>query len=263
MSESSWNWKRVLLRHLQNVGRGFDTLDRILRGREAGSPADAGSALAKPVSIKTVIVLMLVLAPIYGVAMGSYAAVAGQRSWTEQSLQMVYSAIKVPLLLTMTVAIAIPSFFVINTLFGLRNQFGEALRAIISAQAGLAIILVSLLPITIFVYVSLSVSSRGYSQGVMFNALVFGIASVSAQVMLRRYYAPLIKRSPRQRMMLRLWILIYAFVGIQAAYVLRPFIGSPNEPTSFFRSEPFENAYVVVFKLLWNLFGVLPGTFCT
>ena len=35
--------------------------------------------------------------------------------------------------------IGLPSFFVLNTLFGLRRDFGQAVRALMATQAGLAI----------------------------------------------------------------------------------------------------------------------------
>ena len=73
---------------------------------------------------------------------------------------------------------------------------------------------------------------------------MFGVASVAAQWMLRRFYRPLIARNPRHRLLLRTWLVIYAFVGIQMAWVLRPFVGAPHAPTRFFRQEAWGNAYV-------------------
>jgi hypothetical protein len=53
--------------------------------------------------------------------------------------------------------------------------------------------------------------------------------------------------------MLRLWLLIYVFVGIQMAWILRPFVGSPLSETRFFREEAFTNAYIAVSRLIWNV----------
>lgn len=33
-------------------------------------------------------------------------------------------------------------------------------------------------------------------------------------------------------------------------WILRPFVGSPDIPVSFFRAEAFSNAYVVVARLI-------------
>ena len=63
---------------------------------------------------------------------------------------------------------------------------------------------------------------------------------------------PLIARNPKHRWMLRTWIVIYIFVGIQMAWVLRPFIGDPTAPTQFFREGSWSNAYEFVFQLIWN-----------
>ena len=184
--------------------------------------------------------------------MGCYAAVADQRAWSEQWLQMVFSATKVPLLILATLLVALPSFFILNTLVGLRNQFKESLQAILLAQAGLVIILLSLAPITLFVYVSVSPMQQGYSLAVLWNAFAFGGASVSAQLLLQKNYRQLIRQNPKHRWMVRIWIFVYAFVGIQMAYVLRPFIGSPGNTISFFREDPFENAYVKLLELIWS-----------
>ena len=82
---------------------------------------------------------------------------------------------------------------------------------------------------------------------------MFGLASVSAQWLLKRQYAPLIEKSERHRQTLRVWFFMYAFVGIQMGWVLRPFIGRPDLPSRMFREEWFDNAYVVVFRLIWNV----------
>ena len=76
---------------------------------------------------------------LYGGVMGTFGGVLGDRAW-----QVLYSAVKVPLLLLATFAISLPSFFVLNTLFGLRRDLGEAIRALVATQAGVAIVLASL-----------------------------------------------------------------------------------------------------------------------
>jgi hypothetical protein len=86
----------------------------------------------------------------------------------------------------------------------------------------------------------------------VFNALVFGVASVAAQALLRRWYRPLVARNPRHRMLLRVWLIIYAFVGIQMAWTLRPFVGHPASQTRFFRQDAFTNAYVHVAAIFWR-----------
>jgi hypothetical protein len=188
--------------------------------------------------------LIVLFGMFYGAVMGTFSAT----SW-DRLLQIVYAAVKVPLLLLVTFLISLPSFFVLNTLLGLRSDFAEAVRALITTQAGLTIILASLAPFTGLWYAT----SADYGVAILFNALMFAIASFTAQFLLRRLYRPLIERNARHRILLRLWIVIYVFVGIQMGWVLRPFVGSPLAETRFFREGAFSNAYTFVGNLIWNV----------
>jgi hypothetical protein len=178
----------------------------------------------------------------YGGVMGTFGGLTDERL-----MQVVYSGIKVPFLLIATFLLSLPSFFVINSLFGLRSDFAPAVRALLATQAGLTIVLASLAPFTMLWYVSYS----NYNAAILFNTLMFGCASVAAQILLRRFYKPLIERSRRHLILLRIWLVIYAFVGIQMGWVLRPFIGSPHMPPQFFRQEAWGNAYVKLANIFW------------
>ncbi len=192
---------------------------------------------------------LVVFGLVYGAAMGSFRALAGQSHWP---LQMAYSAVKVPLLLVSSFVIGLPSFFVLNTLFGLRKDFGRAVRALVATQAGLAIILASLAPVTMLWYAS----SPDYGQALLVNGAMFAVASLSAQWLLRRHYAPLVARNPRHRLLLWTWAAVYVLVAIQMAWLLRPFIGSPAADVQFLRPEAWDNAYVVVARLVWRTLGL-------
>src|SRR5688500_9310417 len=96
----------------------------------------------------------------YGTVMGTYAGPQGPRV-----TQMAYSAVKVPLLLLLTFAISLPSFFVLNTLLGVRDDFGEAVRALVATQAALTIVLASLAPFTGVWYVSVRSEERRVGRG--------------------------------------------------------------------------------------------------
>ena len=210
--------------------------DGVLRGRRAHAPP--AWVLLRLLS------LLVVFGLIYGAVMGSFGGVTGGRG-----LQVVYSGVKVPLLLVVTFGLSLPSFFVLNTLLGVRNDFGDVLRGLVTTQAALTIVLAALAPLTAFWYAS----SDNYRQALAFNAFVFAVASFAAQLLLRRWYRPLVARNGRHRVLLRSWLVIYAFVGIQMAWVLRPFVGHPDAPTRFFRyGSAWGNAYEHVAETLWK-----------
>ena len=204
-----------------------------------------GAVLGSRRAIPRILLLSLSLAIFYGAVMGCYGGIDGNRI-----RQPIYSGLKVPLMLVVTFGLSLPSFYVLNLLLGLGEDFVETQRALLATQAVLTIVLVSLSPFTVLWYASFT----DHDNATLFNAAMFGIATISAQWRLRRYYKPLIARNPRHRWMLRLWLLIYAFVGIQMGWVLRPFLGHPNLPVSFFRPDSWGNAYVYVAEMIGHVF---------
>ena len=181
----------------------------------------------------------------YGSLMGTYSGFGGQLS----TLQMLFSALKVPALLLITGALCLPGFWVLSALLGLADDWPQAQRALILTQAVLAIVLASLAPFTLLFYASFN----HYPAAILWNFLMFAIASLTAQNVLRRLYAPLISKDLRHRAMLRLWLSLYGFIAVQFAYTLRPFVGDPAQHVEFFRNGAWDNAYVVLGKMMWNL----------
>jgi len=215
--------------------RWWQLAETILRSRGAGYP---------PLQLRGLVMTTFLFGVTYGAVMGAYAGLSPDR-WQ----QILYSAVKVPLLILVSFALSVPSFYVFHALLGLSRDFPAALRALAATQSAMAIILASLAPLTALWYVSVA----DYNSAITFNGLMFAAASISAQVLLRRHYAPLIAANPRHRWMLGIWLVVYIFVAIQFAWVMRPFIGDPDQPPQFFRRDVLaDNAYVVVLRLAWR-----------
>jgi hypothetical protein len=186
---------------------------------------------------------------LYGAVMGSFGGLLGERV-----LQILFSALKVPLLLLATFGLSLPSFYVLNSLVGLRRDFPRVLRALLATQAAVTLILASLAPLTAVWYLS----STDYRAALVWNGGAFAVASLGGQLLLRRHYAELTRRDPRHRWMLHTWVALYSFVGIQMAWTLRPFVGSAEMPIEFLREDSWGNAYVVVLRLVLGP-GSAPG----
>jgi hypothetical protein len=199
---------------------------------------------AAALSRRSLLLLMVVCGSVYGGTMGAYGGLVGDRL-----PQVLFSAVKVPLLLLATFALSVPSFFVLNTLFGLRADFGRVLRALIAGQATLTIVLAAFAPYTAFWYICF----RDHRVAVLFNGVIFASASFAGQWHLRRRYRCLAARDRRHRILLRVWLVIYVFVGVQMGWVLRPFVGGPSLPPQFLREGAWSNAYVAVGRLIWDV----------
>ncbi|MEO0514820.1 MAG: hypothetical protein AAF086_05940 [Planctomycetota bacterium] len=224
----------------------------------AAWPVRASDAVLRghawPRSRWALLALVLGFGGMYGLVLGSYGGVSPERWW-----QMGYSAAKVPMLLLLTFGLGLPSFFVVHGLLGLSRDFPEAVAALLKTQAAVTVVLASLGPVTAVWYLGAADRDAGYASAKLFNALMFGVASVAGQVVLRRAYRPLIARDARHRWLLGLWLGIYAFVGVQMAWLLRPFIGDPSLPTRFFRPDAWGNAYEALWSALMAALGVFSG----
>jgi hypothetical protein len=224
-----------------SIWHKLSLIDDVLRRRPWTTQTTA------PGRTRALVACVFVLGFCYGAAMGCYGGLSGDRPW-----QLFYAGVKTPLLLLVTFFIDLPSFFVFNTLFGLRRDFREALRALAAAQAGMDIVLAASAPLTLFWYASFD----GYNSALLFNGVVFACACFAGQHLLRGYYRPLIARNPLHRRLLWTWLGIYIFVGIQMAWTLRPFVGDPRYAVEFFRRRDWgENAYVVVWRVIWAALG--------
>ena len=185
-----------------------------------------------------------------------YGAVMGGLDWN--GIGSLFSALKVPVLLTFTVAVCVPSFYVMHAVLGLREDFAAAVRGILSAQGTVAVVLCASAPVTAFVYAN----GASYPTALLWNGLAFLFATVGGQVTLARHYRPLVARNRRHRWSLCAWFLLYAFVALKVGWVLRPFVGDPSLPTTFLREGKWhENPYATLFwtaaAFLWNVLGRL------
>lgn len=187
------------------------------------------------VPVARLLALLVACGFLYGLALGSF----GLRA--EQAL---YSGLKVPILLCFSTLVCLPSFFVLNTLLGLRDDLAASLRGVFAAQATVAVTLFSLFPIVLFLYAS----SRNYRLAILVNGLFFALATLAGQRTLNRHYRPLVRKNVRHQVGRLFWVVLYVFVAIQLAWVLRPFVGAPSMEPSFLRAEAWSNAYVVILR---------------
>lgn len=217
------------------------TIDQMLRAEGLFRAAAAPVPIGIRRRVGTQLWVIAACGIVYGACMGSFGGVFDDR-WK----QVLVSASKVPLLFTVAFLLCVPSFYVLNALAGLHEDFPRTLDALFGFQSIAAIVLAATAPITAF----MNLTTSNYQFILLWNGLLFFIASLSGHYMMRRYYEPLVRRNPRHGTLRRVWMLLYTFVGIQMAWVMRPFVGSPSMPVQFFREEAWGNAYIEVLHLI-------------
>ncbi|MBA4062464.1 MAG: hypothetical protein C0501_01920 [Isosphaera sp.] len=247
---------------------GLRELDRVLRGEATDRPALARDGLAVPVG--PLLRVSALLAAGYGVCMGVYGLAARAEPEVRQLLA---DAVKVPALFLLTLVVTFPSLYVFNALVGSRLGARELARLMAAAVAVTVAVLAGLGPIVAF----FSLTTTSYAFVVLLNVAVFAVAGGFGLAFLLRTLEKLTARpaptpAPAAETELvpagedeapaapptpppappatdvgvtavfRVWVVLFAVVGAQMSWVLRPFIGSPTEPFTWFR--PRESSFV-------------------
>ncbi|MEI7771965.1 MAG: hypothetical protein WCI67_18375 [Chloroflexales bacterium] len=187
------------------------------------------------------------------VSLAVYGAIVGL---AHSFLQAASSAIKLPALFLLTLAICLPTLYLFNLVWGGRLSAIQVMALALTTLTVSSALTVAFVPIALFFqltahnypfFVLLNVSILTLSGWVGLSFLVQGTRYLNrahddgppaAQVNMRLLYA---------------WLLLYAFVGTQLGWTLRPFFGTPDYPFILFR--PLESNFYagvidMVFKLL-------------
>lgn len=211
----------------------------------------------------SLIVAGLFLGLSYGAFMGLFA---GLRGGTGSIAQLLTSMVKVPALFLLTLIVTFPSLYVFSALSGSRLQFKDTLRLLLAAIAVNLTLLASFGPVTGF----FTLSTDSYPFMILLNVFFFAVSGVIGLGFLRKALGtvfanpsavpsanatpaavPTAATDPASRVF-QVWTFIYAVVGAQMGWVLRPFVGAPGEPFQLFRHRE-SNFFAAVLDALSSL----------
>ena len=162
---------------------------------------------------------------IYGLVMGSY----------HSFLQALVAGIKVMLLFIATLLICFPSFYIIQQILGSKLKFKQMILIILSGFVLASTITLSFAPVIIF----FQITGENYHFLQLLHVAVFIFAGVFGMKLIvgalkfacdKKNIYPQIGVT-----VFRVWVIILAFVGIQLAWSLRPFLSDKNEDFKLFR----------------------------
>jgi hypothetical protein len=263
----------------------FKELDRILRGETTLPSALRQGSIQVPVG--GLITVMALLGMLYGLCMGTFALCNRAEPEFRQVLATV---IKVPALFFLTLLVTTPSLYVFNALVGSRLTLPALLRLLVAAMAVILAVLASLGPIVAF----FSLTTPNYSFMGLLNVLAFTVAGLLGLVFLLQTLHRLAVATtetipevvpatsetpgtgtltgqpgpptgaldrlrdhvlgPHVKKVFACWIVVFALVGAQMAWVLRPFIGDPQRPFEWFRQRE-SSFFEAVWRIVVNLFS--------
>ncbi len=171
------------------------------------------------------LLLICCFAFLYGLVMGSY----------HSFLQSVVTGVKVVVLFLSTVVICFPSFFIIQQVLGSKMSFRQMAVIVLSGVVLTATIALSFAPIVIV----FQVTGGNYHFLQLLHVAIFifaGIFGMRLMVEALKFACEDKNIYPQIGVtVFRIWIIILAFVGIQLAWNLRPFLCEKNEEFKLFR----------------------------
>ena len=179
-----------------------------------------------------------------------YGAVLGS---THSLWQTLSSAIKLPILFLATLIICSPTLYFFNVLFGSNQSLTQNIALILTAITVTAVVLLSFAPIVLFFLLTTS----SYQFFKLLNVLIFTLSAVMGVVFLNKGMKIVSadqEGARTRRLVMWLWVIVYAFVGSQMAWTLRPFIGAPSMQFELFR-QLGGNFYSNVFASIGEILG--------
>jgi hypothetical protein len=219
------------------------SLTAILQNREAFL-----NEIAESIDLKQKFIeLNLIAAATFAV----YGAIIGSQ---HSFLQALSSCVKLPALFLLTTAICMPTLFIFSSFFGSRRTILQTLVLLATGTAIIGVALAGFAPVTFFFILT----TRNYQFLKLLNIAFFAISGLLGILFFNRMYIQLSDDSgPAKhsgKLFLKLWLLLFAFVGTQLAWTLRPFFGAPDLPFEFVR-EIGGNFYTDMFRSVGYMFG--------
>jgi hypothetical protein len=191
-------------------------------------------------------------AGLYGAAMG----------WWRDPQQVLYVAIKFPLIILLTTLGNALINGMLAPLLGLNIPFRQSFSAILMCFTITAAILGAFSPVLAFMIWNAppmspqAVSGATYSLIKLANVAVIAFAGTTGNARLFQLLARLGGSRTVAFRVLVAWLAVNLFLGSQLSWILRPFIGSPDLPVEFYRATALHgNFYENVFQTLQQIFN--------
>jgi hypothetical protein len=186
---------------------------------------------------------------------------------------VVAAILKTPALFMLTLMVTFPSLYVFNALVGSRLSVRMLLKLVLAALGVTLAVLASFGPVVAF----FSATTSSYHFIGLLNVALFALAGALGVHFLLQTLSRLVVidlqpvtaltpdaaldtgamvdrgRMREARQVFYCWVIAFALVGVQMSWVLRPFIGDPEQPFSWFRPRE-SNFFAAVVQAIRHLF---------
>ncbi|OLS29821.1 MAG: hypothetical protein ThorAB25_13940 [Candidatus Thorarchaeota archaeon AB_25] len=219
----------------------FETLSIFIRDRETVYENIKDEKNLKSYAIVAT-VSTIVFGALYGAVMGVYAG----------GVQILFDAMKIPMLLLIALFVSLPTYYVLNGILGGELSLRQMAVLFMVSVTVMAIMMIAFLPVTLFF--TLTTPERTfatYAFTVLLNVLFFALAGLTAVSYLLNGFSRIHGENKRWVPAMMIGSLVLAFVGTQLAWVLRPYF----HVSWVFLAPPSGNFYIALFELIVRLLG--------
>jgi hypothetical protein len=195
-------------------------------------------------------------------------------------LQGLAAAVKLPLLFLLTIIITLPTLFIFGSLIGTGRTFMQTIVILLAGTTIISLVLAALSPVTLL----FGMTTSSYAFFKLLNVGMFVVAWFIGAAFFRAIYAPPLQvgssiivgsdddeqeQTPEttlsehqaenhnkvQAYFIRFWFLLYGFVAVQIAWMLRPFVCSSSMEFQIFRGMR-DNVYGDILYSIAHILGL-------
>lgn len=182
--------------------------------------------------------------------------------WWRSPLMGMYVAVKMPLLIALTLACNGLLNGLLGILMGSGLGFRQSLHALLSAFAISGLILGSVAPVTFFLAVNVpsadsAQATTAHSSYLLIHVFLIGVAGLAGVVRLGGLLEAYTSSRVIARSTLAAWIAGNALLGMQFFWILRPFFGSPSLEVAFLRENAMRGSFA---EAVWHSMGSIAGS---
>jgi hypothetical protein len=160
---------------------------------------------------RTALLTLALAATAFGAAVGSWRG----------GKQIAFAALKMPIGILGTLALAAPAFYVLAAVFGRPWPLRPVLSLVLSAGARFSLVLLAMTP-PLWLLIDFGAPYHAIK---LVATLAYGLAGLAGLEVLIRGLG----NGPGKRTTIALFVAVFLMIGAQNAWVLRPYLGTPGE----------------------------------
>ena len=185
--------------------------------------------------------LIVISTAVYGLVLG----------WWRSVEMALYVAAKLPVVFVGSTLVVSAFAWMAGLVVGARLGYREVLGLVFAVMASASRLLLALVPVVLFFIISAAPTSGtreelrfAHAALLVTHIVIFAAAGVLGNLTLVRELRERVPVKCRVSVLVALWLGVFAFVGCQVGWMMRPLVGSPNITVEFLREDALDSNFL-------------------